>query len=1059
MGKTIKKAVRFANSIIAGFTMVELLVAITVIGILSTIGVVSYIGVQEKGRDSQRQDKVVIIAEAFEKYYDANGSYPTCADLYDSAKIKDLFSDVDSTVFTAPKADDGTISLVCDNGTVNDPTAVSDTFKYTITNPTTGAWEIKYYSEQSKIVEIGAKNRRNLSTIPVASLTHLEKPNLGLRLVGITDDVNISWGKIDNASGYALKYQKVGDATWTDINTSSGVENAGVFSLQKSGLSTNTDYIFSIVAKGDGVNFSDSAENTGNIKFFNVGLTNNAGGASLTGAGYYKTGENIAVAATPKTNFVFDKWNGDCTATSDNFSINAIDKNYACSASYAIPAPTAPTVTASTVGSTTTWSWNSTCPSGTSTTYQYDYLIENIASGFEIYHSGWQPSAGRTSNTYPGTTSSEGYRYTISAHTSCQQDGITSSYSNKGELAYIRPIINYTLSTSITPVGGGTISGNTAGQYQSGTTISLTATAANSGFSFAGWTGCSTSTSSTISMIMSSDKNCIANFAINAPTAPTVTASTAGNTTTWSWNNTCPAGTSARYQYDYLINNIAAGIEIYHSGWVTSTSNTHPGTTSSEGYKYTLSARTQCYIGSTNSSYSASNYAEYIRPIVNYDLVTAINLSGAGSIYGSGNGSAVGIGTYSFVNSTSFNITASNYSGYTFSGWSGCSTSTSSTISIVMNSNKYCTANYTINTPSAPTAAATSTADTVTGVFNATCPTGTTVEYAISRNTNDGSWSSGSWSSTYYVSISNAQGAKYGFSAVARCKHTSGAVSGISGSSSAYAGYIAKPSSFSVGASYTTNAYITTALGIYMWAPTSCPSGTSVSYDYYYLRNSTTPLTKESAGNYYTDYSLYDTGEGYSLPYTTAYIAQGLTTEIRLRSKCSNAYYSSEWSDEMSTSILSPVLVPSVALSIGRTAASDVATMNGYTSKKNDIWTQAAITCGLGTNIYSRADIYSSKYKFTGASSYGWYSASNGGSWLINNYYDIGTFNGIYRLTLVTGTGVTVPAGSGSGTFGIRVRPKCKNNHTGVEGFTPDASNSSVPALQQDITLIAPALL
>ncbi|HSW90781.1 MAG TPA: type II secretion system protein [Candidatus Saccharimonadales bacterium] len=61
----------------SGFTIVELLVVITVIGILATITVVSYNGVHARTRDDRRRTDVANIIKAMELYYSDNNSYPT----------------------------------------------------------------------------------------------------------------------------------------------------------------------------------------------------------------------------------------------------------------------------------------------------------------------------------------------------------------------------------------------------------------------------------------------------------------------------------------------------------------------------------------------------------------------------------------------------------------------------------------------------------------------------------------------------------------------------------------------------------------------------------------------------------------------------------------------------------------------------------------------------------------------------------------------------------------------------------------------------------------------
>ncbi len=65
-----------------GFTLMELLIVIALIGILVTMGVASYQTAQIKSRDSRRQADMKTIQNAFEQFYaDHNSVYPVAADV------------------------------------------------------------------------------------------------------------------------------------------------------------------------------------------------------------------------------------------------------------------------------------------------------------------------------------------------------------------------------------------------------------------------------------------------------------------------------------------------------------------------------------------------------------------------------------------------------------------------------------------------------------------------------------------------------------------------------------------------------------------------------------------------------------------------------------------------------------------------------------------------------------------------------------------------------------------------------------------------------------------
>jgi type II secretion system protein G len=59
-----------------GFTLVELLVVITIIGILSSVGLGSFTSSQKKSRDVERKSHLKQLSDAFEAYYNDKGQYP-----------------------------------------------------------------------------------------------------------------------------------------------------------------------------------------------------------------------------------------------------------------------------------------------------------------------------------------------------------------------------------------------------------------------------------------------------------------------------------------------------------------------------------------------------------------------------------------------------------------------------------------------------------------------------------------------------------------------------------------------------------------------------------------------------------------------------------------------------------------------------------------------------------------------------------------------------------------------------------------------------------------------
>lgn len=67
-----------ASSQQKGFTIVELLIVIVVIGILAAITIVAYNGIQQRARDSERSQELNTIQKALELYQADKGGYPLC---------------------------------------------------------------------------------------------------------------------------------------------------------------------------------------------------------------------------------------------------------------------------------------------------------------------------------------------------------------------------------------------------------------------------------------------------------------------------------------------------------------------------------------------------------------------------------------------------------------------------------------------------------------------------------------------------------------------------------------------------------------------------------------------------------------------------------------------------------------------------------------------------------------------------------------------------------------------------------------------------------------------
>lgn len=71
-----KCTISYMKKTTSGFTIVELLIVIVVIGVLAAITIVAYNGMQNRARDAQRLQDIKSIAKALEIYKAQTGSYP-----------------------------------------------------------------------------------------------------------------------------------------------------------------------------------------------------------------------------------------------------------------------------------------------------------------------------------------------------------------------------------------------------------------------------------------------------------------------------------------------------------------------------------------------------------------------------------------------------------------------------------------------------------------------------------------------------------------------------------------------------------------------------------------------------------------------------------------------------------------------------------------------------------------------------------------------------------------------------------------------------------------------
>lgn len=235
-----------------GFTIVEIVVVVTVIGILTAIITLGFLQQQANSRDSRRTTSAQLITEALEKYYDKNGEYPPCTAITDSAAnvSTNTLIGIDQNSLLAPQdTTGGTNSIKC-----SDLTSLSqpDFFAYVGDGSTecqTGAaclsFTIKYKLEsKGQIGTITSRRNTNIATSG--------KPVLSTPSVTGFDSINLSWTSVPNSTGYTV--QRATDSGFT-LNLTS-TDYVGV-NASVTGLAYNTTYYYRVRAISGTNSFTD----------------------------------------------------------------------------------------------------------------------------------------------------------------------------------------------------------------------------------------------------------------------------------------------------------------------------------------------------------------------------------------------------------------------------------------------------------------------------------------------------------------------------------------------------------------------------------------------------------------------------------------------------------------------------------------------------------------------------------------------------------------------------------------------------------------------------------
>lgn len=421
------------------FTIVELVVVIAIIGILAAISTIGYSRFQATARDSQRSSKTTAIAEALEKYYDANGEYPSCSALTTDATTvsKTALKNIDTGALIAPKAASGaTNSLTCTD--LTGAAGESDSYAYigdSTADCASGAaclqFTLKYHEESTgAIISINSRRRTEISTSGI--------PTINATTTGFAS-ATASWTAVSNASNYTLQRATNSGFTTNLVETTQNGATSNV-----TGLAYATTYYFRVranAASSTGPWSNTDSTATWSLSTPAVAMTVNsdtqvtADWLDITyAASYnidYSTSSSFASGVTSTTSTTSTKIiTGLTAATTYYFRVQAVNGIYkgswgTSSATTVAPGPSgSPTVSAGMASSTVargSAGSAGTCTTGMSMAYQMHYHSTNVASD-----GSWSSWADVT--TYD-VGAWQGYKYTFQVQARCNGANASSGYN------------------------------------------------------------------------------------------------------------------------------------------------------------------------------------------------------------------------------------------------------------------------------------------------------------------------------------------------------------------------------------------------------------------------------------------------------------------------------------------------------------------------------------------------------------------------------------------------------------------------------------------------------
>ncbi len=98
-----------------GFTLIEILVVVTIIGIMMVVGVTAFATLQKRGRDARRRGDLQAAQDALEQYFSEKTEYPVAGDCPNLSSDLDADNYMPGGIPDDPKTGDVNYQYACNS--------------------------------------------------------------------------------------------------------------------------------------------------------------------------------------------------------------------------------------------------------------------------------------------------------------------------------------------------------------------------------------------------------------------------------------------------------------------------------------------------------------------------------------------------------------------------------------------------------------------------------------------------------------------------------------------------------------------------------------------------------------------------------------------------------------------------------------------------------------------------------------------------------------------------------------------------------------------------------